>query len=279
VTAAPGTLRVVVNADDFGASREVSEGIEACMGAGVVTSTTILANQPGTEDALERAAARSRGAEARSCSFGVHLNLCEGPALTGRSSLTDAAGVLVRKRPQALRAFLRRIDLGDVERELGAQIARVLGAGVAVSHLDGHKHLHQLPGVADVVMALAERHGVERVRCTRERGLWPPGVRTVDGLSRLVRRRRGSVLARRLRARGLRSPGRTLDLAELMHLPATRERAAHLAAGARAGAVVELFCHPGGPGKRARETEFLLSPAFAELVREAGAALVPYWEV
>lgn len=274
-----GALRVVVNADDFGATPEISAGIEACMDAGVVTSTTILANQPGSEDALGRAAARCRGPEAHARSFGVHLNLCEGPALTGPSSLTDDAGVFVRKRAQALRAFALRLDPGDVERELAAQIARVRDAGVAISHLDGHKHLHQLPGVAEVVARLAAAHGIERVRCTRERGLWPPGVAPGAALSRLARRGLARALAPRLHAHGLRSPARTLDLAELMRLATTPARVARLAGSARASAVTEVFCHPGGPGRRAEESRFLLSPAFAELVREAGATLVSYWEV
>lgn len=274
-----GALRVVVNADDFGATPEISAGIEACMDAGVVTSTTILANQPGSEDALRRASVRCGRPGARERSFGVHLNLCEGPALTGPSSLTDGAGVFVRKRAQALRAFALRLDLEDVARELAAQIARVRDAGVAISHLDGHKHLHQLPGVADVVARLAVSHGIERVRCTRERGLWPPGVAAGAALSRLARRGLARALAPRLRARHLRSPARTLDLAELMALATTPARVARLASHARDSAPTEVFCHPGGPGRRADESRFLLSPEFAELVREAGATLVSYWEV
>jgi predicted glycoside hydrolase/deacetylase ChbG (UPF0249 family) len=268
--------RVVVNADDFGESLETTAAIAACMNLGVVTSTTILANLPGTDAALRWASAACGD---RTRSYGVHLNLCEGPALTGASSLTDERGVFTRKRFQSLRAFAGRLDPGDVARELRAQITRVRDGGVEISHLDGHKHLHQLPGVEALVLELARELGVPRVRCTREHGLWPKGATLSAGASRLVRRALASRLAPRLASLGLRSPALTLDLGELLRLATAAQRARRLAAVSRAGEPLELFCHPGASGRRGDESRYLGSPEFAEVVREAGVRLVSYWEI
>ena len=68
--------RLIVNADDFGFSPGVTEGILRAHRQGIVTSTTIAANMPAA------AAAAGRLAEARDLGVGVHLNVCQGPALS-----------------------------------------------------------------------------------------------------------------------------------------------------------------------------------------------------
>lgn len=285
----PGLL--VVNADDFGESSATTRGILEAMDAGAVTSTTILANHPGTPEALGHA--RERG---RSASFGVHLNLCEGPALVGLAaarSLVDGTGCLLPKRTQGWRALARRIDLRDVERELRAQIARVRDAGVEVSHLDGHKHLHQLPGVAGVVAALAREHGIERVRCTRERGRGAADASPASRGARLLRGWLAASFARQAAALGLRSPEETLDLHELLIAAGPGPRLRRLSA---LRAPAEIFCHPGARDsaapferterrdaerteRRDAERAWLVTGELRVLAGDAGLRLGTYWEL
>ncbi|HVP27636.1 MAG TPA: ChbG/HpnK family deacetylase [Myxococcota bacterium] len=274
---ATGGRAVIVNADDFGESAEITRGIVECIDAGVLTSTTILANMPATGEALRLAAERGRGA-----SFGVHLNLCEGPSLTAAPSLVDGSRRFHRKRVQALRAFARRLDPADVERELRAQIARVADAGVAISHLDGHKHLHQLPGVGPIVARLAGEFGIERVRCTLERGLGAAAP-VASAASRFVRIGLARVFAPVARARGLRFPERTLDLAQLMGLAEEGAQRALLAGPERS---LEIFCHPGHATSasprsagRERELRYLRTGALTQRVRDAGGRLATFWEL
>jgi predicted glycoside hydrolase/deacetylase ChbG (UPF0249 family) len=290
---------LIVNADDLGETAEITRGILECVDAGVVTSTTILANMPATPLALREAAARGRRA-----SFGVHLNLCEGPALTRAPSLAPG-GTLLPKRAQAARALTGRLDLAEVETELRAQIACVAEAGVQISHLDSHKHLHQLPGVADVVVGLAHEFGVERVRCTLDAPA-PAGARLPSTLSGWLRRRLARRLGRRLAASSLRHPARTFDLGDLLALPRDESRLALLraAAGAPGGPVagetpdrddarefpgaVEMVCHPGtreadvekpGSCSRFQEYLYLRSAEFRRLLERAGVRLASFWEV
>jgi hypothetical protein len=274
--------RLVVNADDFGETEPITAGIAACIEKGSVTSTTILANMPATRRALAWAAPRSRD---RAVSFGVHLNLCEGRPLTPARSLVDAAGAFHSKRVQGLRAFARRLDPADLVQELRAQVVLVREAGVEISHLDSHKHLHQLPGVGAVVARLAVELGLERVRCTREDGLWRPGLGAMAGLSRLARQGLALGFARAARAAGLRHPARSFDVRHLMRLP---HDAARIDLLRRPGVVTEMFCHPGderadldkpGSTRRYDELRFLTSDAFPRLCAAASVRLVSFWEV
>ncbi|HEY7460651.1 MAG TPA: ChbG/HpnK family deacetylase [Gemmatimonadota bacterium] len=276
--ARPATT-LIVNADDLGETAEITRGILDCIDAGVVTSTTILPNMPATELALREAAARGRRA-----SFGVHLNLCEGPTLTRAPSL-GPGGAFRRKRAQALRAFTGRLDPREVEGELRAQIARVRDAGVQISHLDSHKHLHQLPGVAEIVIGLAGEFGIERVRCTLEAGAPLDGVRPLSALSALVRRRLARRFRRKLAATALRYPAGTFDLARVLSLPEGARRVDLLRA---AGSPAEMVCHPGtraadlekpGSCPRFDEYRFLRSEGFRSLLGRAGARLATFWEV
>jgi len=270
---------VIVNADDFGETPEITRGIVECLDAGVLTSTTILANMPATDEALRLAAERGRR-----MSFGVHLNLCEGPPLTPAPSLVDANGRFRRKRVQAFRAFARRLDPAEVERELRAQIARVAAAGVAISHLDGHKHLHQLPVVGPIVARLAKELGIERVRCTLEQGSGIPGAAVAVAASRQVRIGLARGFAPIARDRGLRFPERTVDLAQILRAGSAAEVLALLQ---RPGRSLEVFCHPGRAAadagerqaSRERERTYLLSGAFSAHVRDAGGRLGSFWDL
>lgn len=234
-----------------------------------------MVNMPGTAEALRRAPQLAGQA-----SFGLHLNLCEGRPLTRGATLADANGEFLRKRTLAVHALAGRLSLRELEAEVAAQIAVLRDAGVRISHLDGHKHLHQLPVVCAAVANVLPRFGIERVRITRL-GSW----RAVRGPSMLAReiaaRRAAGVFAR---AR-LRSPVRTVDLRELLG----RDCLAPLMGSRSVGpAPIEICCHPGtsaadeskpGSHRRGNELEYLLSPRFRAVLAASGAALVSYWRV
>jgi predicted glycoside hydrolase/deacetylase ChbG (UPF0249 family) len=183
----------------------------------------------------------------------------------------------------ALRALRGRLDLSEVERELRAQIERIRTGGVQISHLDSHKHLHQLPGVAGVVARLARDFGLERVRCTLEVGLWPPGVRAVAVPSRLARRRLAQRASREFRAAGPRFPARTFDVRQLIAIGPE----AAVALLGQLPPVTEMVCHPGteladrekpGSCDRHVELQYLTSPPFRDALAATGVRLITYWD-
>jgi predicted glycoside hydrolase/deacetylase ChbG (UPF0249 family) len=268
-------LPVIVHADDFGETPAITAGICRAITAGVVTSTSVMVNMPGTTDALPRVRQLAQQA-----SFGVHLNLCEGLPLTQGSTLTDGDGRFLRKRALAARALAGRLALPELEAEITAQIALLRDAGVRISHLDGHKHLHQLPIVCAAVANVLPRFGIQRVRITRLGSWWR--VRGPSMLAREIAARRAAKVFARAR---LRSPAHTVDLRELL---AGGELAALAGARPAGAAPIELCCHPGTaaadadkPGSHLRggELEYLLSQRFRDVLAASGAALVSYWRV
>ena len=154
------SIRLVVNADDFGISARINEGILLAHRAGIVTATSLMA----VGRAFEQAVQYCRAAPA--LDVGVHLTLvAERPLLAGRSSLAGDDG----RFPESAGAFLRRwlkgsIRRADVQAEWSAQIERVLDHGIRVTHLDSHQHVHILPGLADLSLKLAARYTIPFVR-------------------------------------------------------------------------------------------------------------------
>lgn len=187
--------QLIVNADDFGLTAGVTQGILDAHREGIVTSTTLMANG----GAFEIAVAASRRAPA--LGVGVHLNLSQGVSVSPADripTLVDQQGRLHLTPGRLLKGILtRRVNLAEVEIELGAQIARVVGSGISPTHLDGHKHVHVLPGVSDIVIRLALDFSIPSVRCPLEDF---PGLRETRNLRRSGR---ASVMKQYLVGRGV----------------------------------------------------------------------------
>ena len=155
-------LKIIVNADDAGIDREVNEAIFDLMSRGKLRSTTLLANGPALNEALSRASCFPE------CSFGVHLNLSQFRPLTdepGLAPLLDGDGLfnsdIIRRLPPS-RALSRAVYL-----EWCAQVDRIRDAGVMVSHLDSHQHIHTCPALFTALKRLQKRCGIRKVRGTR----------------------------------------------------------------------------------------------------------------
>lgn len=142
--------RLIVNADDFGFTRDVNSGIVEAHRRGIVTATTLMANGAAFEDAVRL----SR--ENPDLDVGCHL------VLVGGSSVLEPARALPRTVSVLLRAAMRR-ELRLYE-ELRAQVEKIAGAGVRLTHLDTHKHTHLFPPVLDAVARIAEEFGIQWVR-------------------------------------------------------------------------------------------------------------------
>lgn len=267
--------RLIIHADDFGETEQITLGICEGIDAGVITSASIMANMPATDFALARAPALASRA-----SFGVHLTLCEGRPLTSAPSLVDAQGRFHSKRQLFLRSVSGRLRMSELEAEIEAQVDRVAAGGVRVSHLDGHKHLHQLPVVCSAVAKVARKRGVERVRLAAMRHI--AGFASPSSAAREIL----ALHAKRVFGRArLRSPRRLVDIRYCMDSKAIPDRWSQLGKDAE---IVEIFCHPGteladqekpGTCRRAAELEFLLSPATRERLGSGGMQLVNYWSV
>jgi predicted glycoside hydrolase/deacetylase ChbG (UPF0249 family) len=141
--------RLIVNADDFGLTRGVSQGILAAHRHGIVTSSTVLVNRPIERDLIVRALDDG-------LALGLHVNLTLGRPLTRARSLVDASGHLVRDAWRAV----ARARTKEVEAEVDAQVEKFLSlVKRPPTHLDSHHHVALHPPVRDVVLAAARRLG------------------------------------------------------------------------------------------------------------------------
>jgi len=220
--------QLVVNADDLGLTVGVNDGIFDAHDLGILTSASLFATAPASADAIRRARRRSIG-------IGVHLALVDGtptlPARTVPTLVTGDGRFRQSWRPFLAACLQGRVSLEDVERELSAQIVRVQSAGIAVTHLDTHKHVHLYPTVFAIVARLAARFGIAVVQMPYERGSW------MNALLWLWAQQNYRLAARL----GLRTPhfiGR-IDTGVL-----TRSSLHTMLRNARPG-VTELMVHPG----------------------------------
>jgi len=288
--------RLIVNADDFGLTEKVNQAIIDGHYRGLISSASLLANG----EAFESAAALSR--QAPCLGVGVHLNLTEGRAVAPGSSipsLVNGEGCFARTPGSLWRALiLRQVSTADIEKELRAQIEKVLAAGVVPTHLDSHKHVHALPVLGKMGIQLARQYRIPAIRCVAER--W-------SALGRLVKRypRETAIIFRQLlyswalavvsRAWCRQLPRAGVACAQHFYgLTPTgfldevvlREILCHLPDGTS-----ELMCHPGFVDKALRRTptrlleqremeyRALTRPAIKLLAKDLGIQLVNYGDL
>jgi predicted glycoside hydrolase/deacetylase ChbG (UPF0249 family) len=237
VAATPDRKRLIINADDFGFSEGVTRGIVEAHAAGSVTSASIIANGIDWENAVRVARAT------RTLGFGVHLNLVQGRPLLRVPSLTDpetnefySLGLL------ALRAMAGRIDRGELEAETRAQIERLRGAGIPVTHLDSHRHAHALPAIFPVVARVARDAGIRAIRIPRE----PLGLNALDAAA-TARKLVLGIALRTARALPLAAPLVTTDHFRGISLQGGTHFASRLrrALDTLEAGSTELMVHPG----------------------------------
>ncbi len=156
--------RVIVNADDFGFSLGITDGILRAHREGIVTSTTVAANLPGAEEAVGRIA------EVRDLAVGVHLNVSQGTPLSREGErLADRDGVMQRSGMGVILECMRDPSLLDaIQGECDAQIRWVLDHGITPTHLDTHRHAHAYGPIFSRVAELARRYHIRFVRRCRE---------------------------------------------------------------------------------------------------------------
>lgn len=159
---------LIVNADDGGYSDAVNEAIRACYLAGAITGASVMA----CGRSFRGAASMLR--QIGKTEVGAHLTLTGGlsPAtqdVASVSSLVGPDGFF----PATCRAFLARYFAGRIRKdevctEFNSQVARIREQGLEVTHLDSHEHIHVLPAVREIVVALALDMAVPYVRYPTE---------------------------------------------------------------------------------------------------------------
>ena len=149
---------LIVNADDYGRTPEISRGILAAFAAGVLKSTTVLANAV-TDEKLK--AALDCG-----IACGLHFNLTFGKPISAvPADLLGAGGAFDKSKARDFPPDLTRA-------ELDAQWDFLVSRGVAPTHIDSHHHIHGHPQILAAVAEFALRRGLPVRPCSEEAALY-----------------------------------------------------------------------------------------------------------
>jgi chitin disaccharide deacetylase len=161
--------RLIINADDFGWTRGITDGIVECPLHGVVTSTSLMVAQRASEYALEQVS------KIPSMSVGIHINLCEGrPVLSPREvpTLVRADGSFYPFPEMARKLWRFQVSARELEAEIRAQVRWMKERGVIPTHADSHQHLHNYPAAAGPYRKVVVCERIKRSRAPKHR-YWP----------------------------------------------------------------------------------------------------------
>lgn len=236
---------LIVNADDFGLSDYINEGIIKGHKAGSVTSATLMVKREFVRDAVELAKENPK------LCVGLHLDLDDllGEDKTGteRFSMDRISRMLNDPR------FFK-----EVEAEIDAQIRAFKNTGLELTHLDGHHHLHAIPELFPVIVDKMVSYGIKTIRFSREFDLikYPP----IRWEEQFFREMKGLLKKHKIKVANHFVTGwQSYDLKSI------------------GDGVTELMVHPGTKEDwRVRELQTLESQEWKDAVRENGIRLISF---
>jgi hopanoid biosynthesis associated protein HpnK len=279
-----------VNADDFGLTSGVNRAIVEAHRSGIVTSSTLMANAPAFDEAVQIAR------DSPKLSVGCHIVLINGTPITSPTTIPT----LVTGRPARFReslssvafcALSHRLQPSEIEAEVTAQIRKIQAAGITVSHVDTHKHTHIFPAILEPVLRAAAACGVPAIRKPIEARLMPftlsPRLMK-RGLQLQFLRRIAADFALKVKAAGLRTTDGVVGIVATgsLRLELFRGLIASLPDG-----TWELVCHPGYEddalratgtrllGSRRKELELLTSDAARRILEDQAVELMSFQQL
>ncbi|MHC5250383.1 carbohydrate deacetylase [Enterococcus sp. LJL90] len=145
--------QLIINADDFGYSPAVNAGIIQAHKNGVLTSTTLMANMPGTEEAIELSKQHPN------LGIGCHLVLTSGQPLRSQCrSLQDTNGNFYNLCDYSK---MRNTYLDEeIYDEWCTQIEYLLSKDVHLTHFDSHHHTHFFQENQSITMKISKKYGL-----------------------------------------------------------------------------------------------------------------------
>jgi chitin disaccharide deacetylase len=157
--------RLILTADDFGASLPVNEAVEQACGRGVLTTASLMVAGAAFQDAVARA---RRMPQLR---VGLHLVLVCGRPVLPAALLPDLApgGALPTNLPWAgARFFFDPRVRRQLAAEIRAQFEAFKATGLALDHVNAHNHMHLHPTVCGLTLAIGREYGLAAMRVPYE---------------------------------------------------------------------------------------------------------------
>ena len=268
---------LIVNADDFGLNTSTNHAIIRGHQEGILTSCSLMVNEPGFEEAVELARQNPR------LGVGLHLTFVQGhstlpqgkiPGLVNEKREFDNSPVRV-----GFKYFFKRELRAQLRAEMLAQFEKFRATGLPLDHVDSHHHLHAHPTLFRIVIESAADLGIKHLRLTSE----PFGVHARLSIGyRLERLSHG--LAYWILAGGARRKLKRMDIKHtdavfglLQDARVDEDYLQRLLPKLPFG-VSEIYSHPSLDVFK-HEMEALISPKIRALAESLGIRLIRYQDL
>ncbi len=157
---------LIINADDFGASKAVNKGIIAGHKKGIITSTSMFANSLCFDSSIKILKANP------TLKVGIHLVLSK-EGNSGKAVKKNLKKIVDKnsnfKFNNLHKTGLHLIDKKEVWKEWDSQIKKLIKSGIKLDHINGHSHIHIFPYVLDIVIKLAKKYEIKKIRLPYEK--------------------------------------------------------------------------------------------------------------
>lgn len=143
-------MKLIINADDFGLSKSITDGIITGIKGRYITSTTIMANMLYAEYAIDEALKYNINC------IGLHVNLTVGKPILKNDNLIDENGLFLYNRKQIEN---QNLTYNDAFNEIMAQIKMIekySNGKIKIDHLDTHHHLFDNENIKKAVIDVSK---------------------------------------------------------------------------------------------------------------------------
>jgi chitin disaccharide deacetylase len=160
--------RIIINADDFGKSKDINKAILDCFSRKYISSTTIMANMDGFEDAVNIIHKNNLNNK-----VGVHLNISEGQPITEEIKMyerfCDSNGYFSNKKYdyKNILESPNKDELHALKNELNAQVKKCKDNGLVITHADSHHHKHTELYMLRLLKDLLKENKISNLRLAR----------------------------------------------------------------------------------------------------------------
>ncbi|MBR4350733.1 MAG: ChbG/HpnK family deacetylase [Bacilli bacterium] len=147
-------MRLIINADDFGLTKSITDGIVDGIKAGVVTSTSLMVTMEAAEYAINKALENNIDC------VGLHINFTKGKPIIPNEHITDENGEFLHRSIQLTNPNL---TYEDAYNEIQAQLKKVdeLSNGkLKIDHLDTHHFACSNENIRKAKIAIAKERNI-----------------------------------------------------------------------------------------------------------------------
>jgi chitin disaccharide deacetylase len=157
---------LIVTADDFGLHESVNEAVEQASRAGILNAASLMVSAQGTKDAIRRARLLPN------LCVGLHVVLADGWSTLDGQLIPDIADATGRMHSdmfrRGVRFFFKSAARRQLEAEIRAQFSAFARTGLALDHVNVHKHFHIHPTILSVLLEVGRDYGMPAMRVPDE---------------------------------------------------------------------------------------------------------------